>query len=460
MIEFYLKYNKKAIKSAVADLIDEFDTIFSLEGISPLESGKEIYPEIKSEISPDIYTKVNAYYQTIEHHKTRVAFLNNYINKSRTHITTENSFVDLFAGSGGLSLGLEHSGLKPVFVNEIEPTFAETYYFNHDLNINNFYIGDINTLIDDIEGYSAILNNIKVVCGGPPCQGFSMANRQRLIDDPRNKLYKAFLKFLNVVRPEFFIMENVRGMASKILEILNDFENYLGKDYNFDFALLNAKDYGIPQNRERFFLIGNRLGINTKLIFEDIRKHYKRGFVLKDVLDGLPELKSKPFKNNNNQNNKDFGYKITKQILPKTSYSSYINDGNDVSYLLNHKNRYNNARDIEIFRRLPQGANSLHESIKDIMPYSNRNHIFKDKYYKLKENEISKTITSHMKFDCNMYIHPKEARGISPREAARIQTFPDNYFFRGSQNKWYAQIGNAVPVKLAEIIGNSIVKYL
>lgn len=460
MLEFYLKYNKKGIKSAIADLIDEFDLIFSLEGISPLGGGKEVFPEIKPQISPDLYSKVNTYYQTIERYKSRIPFLNNYVNKSRSPKNTENSFIDLFAGSGGLSLGLENSGLKPVFVNEIEPTFAESYYFNHDLHIDNYYVGDINTLIDEINNYSAILKNIKIVCGGPPCQGFSMANRQRLIDDPRNKLYKAFLKFLHIVRPDFFIMENVKGMASKINEILFDFSSYLGKDYNFDFALLNAKDYGIPQNRERFFMIGNRLGINTKLIFEDIKKQAQGRFVLKDALNGLPELKPKPVKNNNDQNNKEFGYKLIKQNIPETAYSSFINNGKGISYLLNHKNRYNNARDIEIFRRLPQGANSLHGSIKDIMPYSNRNHIFKDKYYKLNENEISKTITSHMKFDCNMYIHPTEARGISPREAARIQTFPDSYFFRGSQNKWYAQIGNAVPVKLAEIIGNSIVKYL
>ena len=128
--------------------------------------------------------------------------------------------------------------------------------------------------------------------------------------------------------------------------------------------------------------------------------------------------------------------------------------------MANHTNRYNNDRDIEIFDRLPQGANSLHESIKEIMPYSSRNHMFKDKYFKLKETEVSKTITSHMKMDCNMYIHPTQPRGLSPREASRIQTFPDDFIFMGANNTWYAQIGNAVPVKLAEVIGNQIVKHL
>ena len=86
--------------------------------------------------------------------------------------------------------------------------------------------------------------------------------------------------------------------------------------------------------------------------------------------------------------------------------------------------------------------------------------MFKDKYFKLDENKVSKTITSHMKHDCNMYIHPRESRGLSPREAARIQTFPDDFVFMGSNNNWYAQIGNAVPVKLSEVIGRSIFKYL
>ena len=287
-----------------------------------------------------------------------------------------------------------------------------------------------------------------------------MANRQRLIDDPRNILYKSYLSFLNKVRPQFFIMENVKGMAHKIDEIIADFKKYLGNDYNFDYALLNAKDFGLPQNRERFFLIGNRNGIDTHEIFENIKEQKKKEFVLKNAISNLPALKPKTFKNNNNLNNEEFGYTIRKIKLIKDKFHSYINNEEQIPYLFNHKNRFNNDRDTEIFNRLPQGANSLHESIKDIMPYSSRNHMFKDKYFKLEENKVCKTITAHMKFDCNMYIHPTQARGLSPREAARLQTFPDSYFFKGSQNKWYAQIGNAVPVKLAEIIGNSIMKFI
>ncbi|MFM2224951.1 MAG: hypothetical protein RJA07_1153 [Bacteroidota bacterium] len=460
MIEFYLKHNFKNIKPLVDDLINELEMAFAIEKITPIKSDKIFFPEIQKAVSKTSFEKVNSYYQAIEKHKDRVPFLNNYVNKNKVILPKKNSFVDLFAGCGGLSVGLTNAGFQPTFVNEIEPTFAETFYFNHSLHTDQYYVGDINKLVNEIDSYSKFFKDATLVCGGPPCQGFSMANRQRLIDDPRNVLYKSYLKFLHEVRPQFFIMENVKGMAHKIDEIIADFKKYLGTDYNFDYALLNAKDFGLPQNRERFFLIGNRNGVDTHKIFNSIKKEYKTEFVLKDAISNLPELKPKPYKNNNDINNKDFGFIIRKIKLKKNKFHTFINDENETQFLFNHKNRYNNERDIEIFKRLPQGANSLHSSITDIMPYASRNHMFKDKYFKLNENEVCKTITSHMKFDCNMYIHPTQARGLSPREAARIQTFPDNYFFRGSQNKWFAQIGNAVPVKLAEIIGKNIKQYL
>jgi DNA (cytosine-5)-methyltransferase 1 len=286
----------------------------------------------------------------------------------------------LFAGCGGLSLGLTNAGFHPAFVNEIEPTFAETFYFNHNLHTDQYYVGDINKLVSELDKYSKFFKNTTLVCGGPPCQGFSMANRQRLIDDPRNVLYKSYLKFLHEVRPQFFIMENVKGMAHKISEIIADFKKYLGDDYNFDYALLNAKDFGLPQNRERFFLIGNRNGVDTQKIFENIRKEYKFQFVLKDAISNLPALKPKSIKNNNDINNDEFGYMLRKIKLKKNKFHTFINGDKETSFLFNHKNRYNNERDVEIYNRLPQGANSLHSSISDIKPYASRNHMFKDKY--------------------------------------------------------------------------------
>lgn len=368
--------------------------------------------------------------------------------------------VDLFAGCGGLSTGLEQAGFTPWFVNEIVDTFCNTYKKNHNLPEDHYFVGDINSLNSHIAEYKKYLSDVTLVCGGPPCQGFSMANRQRVIDDPRNNLYKAYLTFLSHVRPHFFIMENVKGMANKISEIKENFREYLGKEYQFDYALLKAQDFGIPQNRERLIFIGNRDGVDPKKIFAEIEKQKRPAFVLKDALYGLPHLEARKIKGQKDVECEESGFTVRDFKYQKNAFYKFINGERSIRKLYNHKNRYNNERDIEIFRRLPQGANSLHESIADIMPYKTRNNIFKDKYFKLDENQICKTITSHMKYDCNMYIHPWEARGLSPREAARMQTFPDDYVFTGPQNSWYAQIGNAVPVKLAYAIGKAIRKFL
>lgn len=369
-------------------------------------------------------------------------------------------FVDLFAGCGGLSLGLEQAGFTPWFVNEIVEQFCNTYKYNHNLSDDHYYVGDIAELNLKLNDYKVILSDITLVCGGPPCQGFSMANRQRLLDDPRNTLYKQYLIFLQNVRPKFFVMENVKGMMNKIEEIKQNFVEYLGEEYQFDYAILKAQDYGVPQNRERFIMIGNRVGISPHLIFEEIFKHKRKPFVLKDALEGLPHLLAKKTKGSKGIECAESGFTECDFTYIHNDFYKFINGEREITKLYNHKNRYNNERDIEIYRRLPQGANSLHESIADIMPYKRRNDIFKDKYFKLDETQICKTITSHMKFDCNMYIHPWDARGLSPREAARIQTFPDDYVITGSQNMWYAQVGNAVPVKLAKAIGDGIMNFI
>ena len=111
----------------------------------------------------------------------------------------------------------------------------------------------------------------------------------------------------------------------------------------------------------------------------------------------------KSVRNNNDIEDSNSGFTVTKQTSESNEFLDFINGDEKIEFVFNHKNRFNNERDIEIFRRLPQGANSLHESIKDIMPYASRNHIFKDKYFKLDEMQPCKTITSHMRFDCNMY---------------------------------------------------------
>lgn len=368
--------------------------------------------------------------------------------------------MDLFCGAGGLSLGFTQNGFITSLANDIEPCCVDTYAHNHpDTPRENIILGDINEVINNLDKLMRF-KKVDVVVGGPPCQGFSMANRQRLIDDPRNKLYKSYVKVVSMVKPKFFVMENVKGMKSVSSQVIEDFEKI---GYQVSCRILNAKNFGVPQNRERLIFIGNRIGKNNDLIFDEIEAQSNdiRNFVLSDALKGLRTLKASRKKNATDIDSDISGKKIERAIPNKMNdYISYINQGKKYPLVFNHKARYNNDRDIEIYSRLNQGDRSDDPKIADIMPYSRRNNIFKDKYFKLEENKVCKTITAHMKFDCNMYIHPTQARGLTPREAARIQSYPDDYFFRGSYTKTYMQIGNSVPPLLGRAIAKIIKKYL
>ncbi|MDP3993443.1 MAG: DNA cytosine methyltransferase [bacterium] len=372
------------------------------------------------------------------------------------------TFIDLFCGAGGLSIGFESQGFIPLYANDIDKHSIETFQKNYlHISPDRIVCGDIEDFIKD---KSKELASIKcdLVVGGPPCQGFSMANRQRLIDDPRNKLYKKFMEAISIIKPKMFLMENVKGMNKVADQVVYD---SLKIGYQTQYRVLNAKFFGIPQNRERIFYIGcrsdkfkNPYDIIER-IFAQILKHQETKEVpIKDALWGLRKLQPKSEKNDTSIESRDHGF-TKDELFPKEKPPEYIlkiNGGKIPEFIFNHKTRYNNKRDIEIYRLLPQGGKSDHPVISHIMPYTKRNGIFKDKFYKLLPNEPSKTITSHMKFDCHMYIHPYETRGLTPREAARIQSFPDNYIFYGPFTQWYNQIGNSVPPILAGIIAKNV----
>lgn len=388
-------------------------------------------------------------------------YCNSYIKRIRNSADKNtHQMVDLFCGAGGLSLGFTQEGFVTALANDIEECCVDTYAHNHPETPRAHIIkSDIREVVEHLEDFLKG-HDIDIVVGGPPCQGFSMANRQRLIDDPRNYLYKNYVEAVEKINPKFFVMENVKGMLSVAEQVKEDFRKI---GYSVEFHILNAKDFGVPQNRERLIYIGNRLDIDNELIFQDIFKLSKTipEFVLKDALYGLRPLQASRVKNSTEQGSEISGYKIEKDSLLKTnSYIEYINQGCLPGIVINHKARYNNDRDIEIYGRMYQGDKSDDPKIADIMPYSRRNGIFKDKYFKLEESKVCKTITAHMKYDCNMYIHPTQARGLTPREAARVQSYPDYYFFRGAYTKTYMQIGNSVPPLLGRAIATVIKKYL
>lgn len=389
-------------------------------------------------------------------------YCNTYIAEARAKVDDQSlKMVDLFCGAGGLSLGFTQEGFITCLANDIQDVCVDTYAHNHpETPRNRIILGDIKEKV--VDHVDELLDGVHVdiIVGGPPCQGFSMANRQRLIDDPRNALYKNFVQTVEKVRPPFFVMENVKGMLSVKDQVIEDFEAI---GYQVVAHILNAKDYGVPQNRERLIYIGNRVGVDNEEIFKKITELSASipNAYLRDALYGLRELQASRLKNSTDVDTEESGRRIDHDnIQAQNKYVTYINQGRKFPAVLNHKARYNNDRDIEIFGRLYPGDKSTDPKIADIMPYSRRNDIFKDKYFKLEPDKVCKTITAHMKFDCNMYIHPFQARGLTPREAARVQSYPDDYFFRGAYTKTYMQIGNSVPPLLGRAIATVVKEYI
>ena len=385
-----------------------------------------------------------------------------YIAKQMNHSKKIN-FIDIFCGAGGLSFPFKNRGHNLTMALDIDSYSIDT--FRHNLKSTNSEI--YNLSIQDLMKHNNIAkykSKVDLVMGGPPCQGFSTANRQNIINDPRNRLYKHFLKFVGKIKPKFVLIENVIGIKNKAKDIIKEM-SFLG--YDCDFTILQASEYGLPQNRKRLFFFGIKKSKDSKKrlksFFDYLNKirEKQKDYVLEDALYGLRKLKAKKNKNDTKNEDLESGLNIDKtKANGINSYIKKINFNKKIKFIYNHKARYNNSRDINIFKRLPQGGDSTHSSIQDIMPYKRRSGIFKDKYFKLQPNKVCKTITSHMKFDCNMYIHPFQARGLTPREAARVQGFSDDYFFVGPISKCYMQIGNAVPPPLSEVLCRSLEKII
>jgi DNA (cytosine-5)-methyltransferase 1 len=281
----------------VNQLIVDIKRLLELENIELVNENSIVLDKsLQKNLDSKTWTEINSLYNTLYKKRNVISStLLKFINKTENNDNSKLKCIDTFAGCGGLSLGLKNVGFNPVLINEIEPKFLESYYFNHNIRLDNYYCGDIKDIANS-EEIKKKFKNIDLIVGGPPCQGFSMANRQRILDDPRNKLYKYYLDLLRNLKPKFFIMENVKGMMKKSDEILENFHSILGTEYSIEMAMLNAKDFGIPQNRERVFVIGSRIAnITAKEIIKDIlsQKENIKPVKLKDALYGLPELKPK-----------------------------------------------------------------------------------------------------------------------------------------------------------------------
>ena len=323
-----------------------------------------------------------------------------------------------------------------------------------------------------------------VLIGGPPCQAYSLVGRAKNAgtkgyipeDDDRHFLYREYLDIIKQFEPTVFVMENVKGMLPYTEQVVEDYKNIRVKkgnkifSYSVDCKVLVSNDFGVAQKRQRLIFIAIRNDISEKRkitpsgIFQEIENTYpqNKGHVLRDALEYIKPLDAPRIKNMTELDDEITGKKVDVNQFygNENSYLKLINDGRKIEYVFNHKARYTNDINYEIYGTLEQGEDGTSEKIKHVMPYKHRNHIFKDKYFKLIEDKPSRTITAHLKMDCHSHIHPRQVRSITPREAARIQSFPDDYVFLGAYLKTYMQIGNAVPPVMARGIAKVLKKYI
>lgn len=312
--------------------------------------------------------------------------------------------VSLFSGSGGLDLGfINNRNFDIIFANDFNKSAVETYKFN---------IGD-HIIHEDISKLKEI-PEADVLIGGPPCQGFSTANPKRSFDDPRNHLFKEYARILKLVSPKVFVMENVSGMITmqngKVLELIKNELSQIG--YNVKHKILNAKDYGAPQSRRRVILVGVRNDLNVEYNYP------------------------KPIFDENN-------YITVGDVLIKKNIPKGIKN-HDIGKLT--------ELNLKRLQFIPEGG-----SMKDCPVELQNNSDLKRAMRRLNSNEVSYTIVHN---NCDHYYHPKENRRITIREMARLQGYPDDYVFIGSKSEQSRQVGNSVPIKLAEAIADSINKLL
>jgi len=470
------------VDSSVNSIISD-DTTKRLKELKIIEPNTEIdYKQLLKALNEPLYSEFIKTVNFNLKHKKLIGDLLNNLDPSKRKIIQEKSknkttprTIDFFCGAGGLSLGFSQEGFQVDLANDYEDVCIETFKYNHpEVPDERVILGDIRDLVNNIDDY--INSDIDVVTGGPPCQGFSSANQQRIIDDPRNELYKYFIKAISKIAPKFVVMENVKGMLPYAQQIIEDYnklkiiKGYNTFSYSVDCKVLVSNDFGVAQKRQRLIFIAIRNDISDSKnitpieIFKEIENNYKKNknHVLKDALEYIKPLEAPRVKNVTEEDDEITGKKVDLNQFQgnENSYLKLINEGRKIDYVFNHKSRYTNDINYEIYGTLEQGEDGTSEKIKHVMPYEHRNHIFKDKYFKLVEDKPSRTITAHLKMDCHSHIHPRQVRSITPREAARIQSFPDDYVFLGAYLKTYMQIGNAVPPVMARGIARVIKTFI
>ncbi len=389
---------------------------------------------------------------------------------------TKYKVISLFSGAGGFDLGFIKNNFEIVWANDFFDKAVDSYKSNIG---DHIHLGDI-TKIDS----SSIPDNIDVVIGGFPCQGFSIANGNRHEEDERNFLYKEMLRIIKDKKPKIFIAENVKGILSlskgKVFEMIkNDFQK-LG--YKVDYKLLDASKYGVPQKRERVIIIGNK--INVENLFP-VETHGVDKLPLITVKESIGFLSNTPLKNELQviENKNIYNHIASTNVKSKFWGRKYeVNQAEVCDYLKKYRDQSHwttNSIDKHFgykhtaghwFRKdnksgsipKPDDWKKLKKILKFDDKYDQQITVYEEKEIKFEQSlritnwdKSSDTITA-----TSPEIHINKERRLSARECAILQTFPNDYIFKGNLGNMYTQIGNAVPVLLAERISSEIYKML
>ncbi|WP_298527527.1 DNA cytosine methyltransferase [uncultured Christiangramia sp.] len=343
--------------------------------------------------------------------------------------------VELFSGAGGLSVGAKLAGITTKLAVEMDKFAAETFAVNHpEAIVLNDDIRNVKNIVVDSQ------NKSKILFGGPPCQGYSKSNlRTRNTKNENNWLFEEYLRLTKNWTPDWVVLENVYGLLGtengffkeKILNGLHQ----LG--YEVDYAVLNAKDFGVPQNRERVFIIGSLH--NQKIEFPIPTK--ADHITVNDAFSDLPDLV-----------NGEKGDWKNYKCKAKSDYSKNLRGGLD--RCSNHNVSKNSDIVLDRYSHIPEGGN-WKDIPEDLIKTTYKDHTrcHTGIYHRLDKNKPSVVIGNYRK---NMLVHPWQNRGLSVREAARLQSFPDDFIFKGFLGNQQQQVGNAVPPLLAKAVFEKI----
>ncbi len=385
------------------------------------------------------------------------------LNYLTLHSVQTSSFtsLDLFSGCGGLTKGFELAGVKSIFASDIDENCEKT--FTRNFPHTPFLRKDVIEI--NKEEVDSFLDGVMpdIIIGGPPCQGFSLANKRRnqITEDPRNKLFYSFIKFINWYSPKAFVMENVKGLLSMqngqvIRTIVEAFSNAGKCGYNVAYKVLKASDYGAPQNRERVILIGFRKDLNIQPTFPApyIMDRY---ITVDDAIGDLPAIKA-------GEGCESYDYLSDAQ----NDFQKFVRKSSNV--VRNHIAMKHTPRLIERFKAIKPGQSLVdvwdtHGAVKRGTPTEKSTIKFSQNNQRVFGNLPAPTIAAS--FQSN-FIHPYLDRNFTAREGARLQSFPDDFIFEGMRTKmsWekglsqYQQIGNAVPVLLAYAIAVNLIEQL